>query len=224
MVKLGKTIFITAFAALATFLVISASSVYITTENDLKSLEVNFSHLVLNSNGTTYAVMKVKGSNSGLLPSTVMVMNNKFTVNPESNLLSNFSIPANLTQFQGNGWPMNDFSLFMNIVISELMGGFNISTSNKTFSAIIPPFFTSAQLIDVNNTGKYQLVMTNLLPIVSQFFYVAIYVGSEFMGNMTPATQSNMISGNVSLFGNLAMTSSQINNASFMFAGSMWQI
>lgn len=224
MVKLGKTIFITAFAALATFLVISATSVYITTENDLKSLEVDFSHLVLNGNGTTYAVMKVKGSNSGLLPSTVMVMNNKFTVNPESNLLSNFSIPANLTQFQGNGWPMNDFSLFMNIVISELMGGFNISTSNKTFSAIIPPFFSSAQLIDVNNTGKYQLVMTNLLPIVSQFFYVAIYVGSEFMGNMTPATQSNMISGNVSLFGNLAMTSSQINNASFMFAGSMWQI
>ena len=119
---------------------------------------------------------------------------------------------------------MNDFSLFMNIVISELMGGFNISTSNKNYSAIIPPFFSSAQLLDVNNSGKYKLVMTNLLPIISQFFYVAIYVGNEFVGNMTPATQSNMISGNVSLFGNLAMTSSQINNASFMFAGSMWQI
>ncbi len=224
MVKLGKTIFITAFAALATFLVISASSVYITTENDLKSLEVDFSHLIISANGTAYAVMKVKGSNSGLLPSTVMVMNNKFTVNPESNLLGNFTIPANMTQFQSNGWPMNDFSLFMNIVISELMGGFNISTSNKNYSAIIPPFFSSAQLLDVNNSGKYKLVMTNLLPIISQFFYVAIYVGNEFVGNMTPATQSNMISGNVSLFGNLAMTSSQINNASFMFAGSMWQI
>ena len=224
MVKLGKTIFITAFAALATFLVISASSVYITTENDLKSLEVDFSHLIISGNGTAFAVMKVKGSNSGLLPSTVMVMNNKFTVNPESNLLGNFTIPANMTQFQSNGWPMNDFSLFMNIVISELMGGFNISTSNKNYSAIIPPFFSSAQLFDVNNSGKYKLVMTNLLPIISQFFYVAIYVGNEFVGNMTPATQSNMISGNVSLFGNLAMTSSQINNASFMFAGSMWQI
>ncbi|MCL5988162.1 MAG: hypothetical protein M1414_04580 [Candidatus Thermoplasmatota archaeon] len=224
MVKLGKTIFITAFAALATFLVISASSVYITTENDLKSLEVDFSHLIVSGNGTAYAVMKVNGSNSGFLPSTVMVMNNKFTVNPESSLLGNFTIPANMTQFQNNGWPMSDFSLFMNIVISELMGGFNISTSNKNYSAIIPPFFSSAQLFDVNNSGKYKLVMTNLLPIVSQFFYVAIYVGNEFVGNMTPATQSNMISGNVSLFGNLAITSSQMNNASFMFAGSMWQI
>ena len=224
MVKLGKTIFITAFAALATFLVISASSVYITTENDLKTLEVDFSHLIVSGNGTAYAVMKVNGSNSGFLPSTVMVMNNKFTVNPESSLLGNFTIPANMTQFQNNGWPMSDFSLFMNIVISELMGGFNISTSNKNYSAIIPPFFSSAQLFDVNNSGKYKLVMTNLLPIVSQFFYVAIYVGNEFVGNMTPATQSNMISGNVSLFGNLAITSSQMNNASFMFAGSMWQI
>lgn len=224
MLKIGKTIFITAFAALATFLVISASSVYISTENDLKSLEVDFSHLLINSNGTALAVMKVKGSNSGILPSSVMVMNNKFTVNPDSSLLGNFTIPANLTKFQGNGWPTNDFSLLMDIVISELMGGFNISTSNKTFSAIIPPFFTGAQLLDVNNSGKYELVMNNLIPIVSQFFYVAIYVGHEFMGNMTPLSQSNTFSGNVSLFGNMTLTSSQMNNASFLFAGSMWQI
>ena len=224
MVKIGKTIFITAFAALATFLIISASSVYVTTENDLKSIEVDFSHLVITKNGTSYAVMKVKGSNSGFLPSNVRVMNNKFTVNPDSNLLSNFSLPANFSKFQAGGWPLKDISLFMNVMISQLMGGFNISSSNKTLAAIIPPFFSSAKLIDINNSQKYELVLNNLLPIVSQFFFVAIYVGHEFVGNMTPSNAGNTFAGNVTLFGNLNMTSSQANNASFEIANSMWSL
>ncbi len=222
MVKIGRAIAITAFAALATFLVISASTVYITTENDLKSLQVDFAHMVLNTNGSAYIVMKVNGSNSGFLPSSVSVMNKQFTINPESSLAGNLSIPANFSKFQNMGWPVNDVSILMKIFLSSLMGGFNLSSSNKTIFADIPPLFSNASLYNKNNGSIFNMIIYGLIPVVATFFYVAVYVGSKFVGNMTPSSQNGLFSGNLSLFGNLNLTKSQLNQTTFRLGGTSW--
>jgi hypothetical protein len=223
--KISKVVSLIAFAILASFLIISASSIYITTENELKSLQMTFEDLEI-KDGKAFVQARLNSSDSGFLPSHVDVMNNILTINPENSLSQNLSLPLNTTRMKIDGWSLHSIEYVFLAVVSEFISGTNLTTDSQNITAMIPPLFTQAQLLKTNNSGSYKLIMTGVIPIIASVLSVSLYMGNEFLGNLTSAGNGSFFSGTVSLIGNI--TSSQLNsnpaNLSFRFLGNTWNL
>ena len=102
--KLTKVIFIAAFSIICVFLVVSASSIYISAENDLKDIQLSFEKLDV-KNGKITASMFISAKNTNMLPSTISVLNNNLTINPYSSSSSQLNLPINITALSAKGWP-----------------------------------------------------------------------------------------------------------------------
>lgn len=222
--KISKMVSLISFAILASFLVISASSIYITTENDLKSLQMTFKDLEI-ENGKAFVQTYLNTSNSGFLPSHVYVMKNVLTINPDNSISTNLSLPLNTTKMKIDGWSFHSIEYVFLAVVSEFFSGMNLSTDSQNISTLIPPLFTQAYLLKTNNNST-KLVMTGVIPIIATFLEVSLYAGNKFLGNLTSTGNGNLFSGTVTLIGNI--TSSQLGsnpgNLSFRFLGNTWSI
>ncbi|MCL4345718.1 MAG: hypothetical protein M1375_04195 [Candidatus Thermoplasmatota archaeon] len=223
--KISKMVSLMAFAILAAFLVISASSVYITTENDLKSIEMAFEDLRI-TNGTVFVQARLNGSNSGFLPSHVDIMNNVLTINPEASMSRNVSLPLNLTKMKVDGWSFHSIEYIFVAVVSEFLSGMNMSSDSQNISTLIPPFFTEAKLLKTNNSGGYELMMSGVIPIIATLLKVSLYAGNVFLGNLSTNGTGEFFSGTVSLIGDLTNSTlaSSSDNLSFRFLGNTWNI
>ncbi len=213
--KLTKLIFIAAFSIICVFLVVSASSIYVSAENDLKDIELSFVKLEIR-NGKLTANMDVSAKNTNALPSTVSIFNNNLTINPYSSSNSFFNLPVNITSLTAQGWPTESIIYYANAVISEFLNGVGITTLSRNISTQLPFLFTNVSLVKNPDNNTYTLFINDMIPIGLSVLKVGIYTGEKFLGNLSFANQSGNLSGNLSLSGILD-SSNLLGNLSSVF-------
>ncbi len=223
--KISRMIGVGAFAILASFLVISASSVYVSTENDLKSLGLDFEEMQV-KDGKTFIIARLNGNNSGIFPSHIEIMNHTLTINPETSMSQNVSLPVNLSKLKVEGWTGKSIIYFFTIFVSEFLSGFNLSRDSQNVSTLIPPFFTQAKLIKNNSNGQSELILSGVLPILITIFKVSVFAGKTFLGNLSASGNGNPFNGTVNLIGQLneGNYNGNLTNLSFTFLGTRWSI
>ena len=198
--KLTKVIFIAAFSIICVFLVVSASSIYISAENDLKNIELSFEKLDV-KNGKITANMFISAKNTNMLPSTISVLNNNLTINPYSSSSSQLNLPINITALSAKGWPTQSIIYYANAVISEFLNGVGVTTLSKNISTQLPFLFSNVTLKNSTGNNSYTLFINDMIPIGLSILNIGIYSGKNFMGNLTLSNTSGNLSGNISLSG-----------------------
>jgi hypothetical protein len=229
--KLSKTIFLVAFALICAFLIISASSIYISASDDLKELDLTFLSLEQKGKNTLEANFVVRVKNSNEIPSSIKILNNTITLTPYSSVYHSICLPVNISKFTKEGWPFSTVIYYTNAVISELLNGVGVTSISRNLSSQIPFLFSNATLSQNGNPNNYSLGFINFIPIVMSTMELAVYFGSKFIGNMTYSGQvGDLISGNISLNGFLNCSkigssgSSNLNNLSIEFLGQRWAL
>ncbi|EQB69786.1 MAG: hypothetical protein RE472_07580 [Thermoplasmatales archaeon] len=213
--KLTKLIFIAAFSIICVFLIVSASSIYVSAENDLKDIELSFVKLEM-TNGKLTASMDVSARNTNALPSTVSIFNNNLTINPYSSSNSFFNVPINITSLTAKGWPTDSIIYYANAVISEFLNGVGVATLSRNISTQLPFLFTNVSLVKSSNNNTYTLFINDMIPIGISVIKVGMYMGENFLGNLSFVNQSGNVSGNLSLSGVLD-NSNLLGNLSSVF-------
>ncbi len=198
--KLTKVIFIAAFSIICVFLVVSASSIYISAENDLKDIQLSFEKLDV-KNGKITASMFISAKNTNMLPSTISVLNNNLTINPYSSSSSQLNLPINITALSAKGWPTQSIIYYANAVISEFLNGVGVTTLSKNISTQLPFLFSNVTLKNSTGNNSYTLFINDMIPIGLSILSIGIYSGKNFMGNLTLSNTSGNLSGNISLSG-----------------------
>ncbi|MHB1440313.1 MAG: hypothetical protein ACYCSO_06065 [Cuniculiplasma sp.] len=206
--KVTRIIFIAVFSIICVFLIVSASSIYISAENDLRAVELSFLNLDVKK-GMVKADFNVYAKNTNGLPSTISILNNNLTINPYSSTHSSLNIPINMTSLNKSGWPFNSITYYATAVISEFLNGIGIETLSRNVSTQMPFLFSNVSMIK-NSNGSYSLLIRDMIPIALSVMKIAIYSGTTLLGNVSYANQSGMMSGNLTLIGMLK--GSGINN------------
>ncbi len=218
--KVTKVIFVVVFSIICVFLIVSASSIYASAENDLKNVEMAFEHLDV-SNSTVSADFQVSAQDSNELPSTLSILSHNLTVNPYSNTMQDILIPLNMTHLSCSGWPVSSVLFYVKAIISEFIGGIGMDKISKNISTLLPSIFTKTSLTQGNSNDSYNMVLNDFITIASSVLTIGIYEGSKFMGNLSASSSSGMIGGNTTFSGilNQSGLTSQMSNISIEIFG-----
>lgn len=218
--KVTKIVFVVVFSIICVFLIVSASSIYASAENDLKTVEMDFEHLDV-SNSTVSADFQVSAQDSNELPSTLSILSHNLTVNPYSNTMQDILIPLNITHLSCSGWPVSSVLFYVKAIISEFIGGIGMDKISKNISTLLPSIFTKTTLTQGNSNNSYSMVLNDFITIASSVLTIGIYEGSKFMGNLSASSSSGMIGGNTTFSGilNQSGLTSQMSNLSIEIFG-----
>ncbi len=218
--KVTRIVFVVVFSIICVFLLASASSIYTSAENDLKSVTMDFEHLII-TNKTVSADFQISASNNNELPSTFSILNHNLTVNPYSSTIQSIKMPLNVSALSSNGWPVGTVICYVNAVLSEFISGIGLDKMSRNISALLPSVFSKFTLSQGSSNDSYNLVLNNMISVASSFMTIGIYEGSHFLGNLSSGSSTSPLGGNTTFSGILGQSglSSQMRNLSMEIFG-----
>ncbi len=218
--KVTRIIFVAVFSIICVFLVVSASSIYVSAENDLKQIKLDFEHIYIDKS-MVKAEFHVSANDTSNLPTTLYIMHENLTINPYSSSSGNIFLNLNTSSLGSKGWAINSILIYTNAVISEFVNGIGLDSFSKNISTFLPSIFSTAQLNSTNGNNSYNLVLSDFISVALSVMSIGVYEGSKFLGNMTASSSSGSIGGNVTFSGILGGSglSNSLSNISIQLFG-----
>lgn len=230
--KLTKAVFLVAFSIIAVFLIVSASSIYISAEATARTVKTDVSCINLAS-ANPYAEVNFISQGKGSLPSQITILNETFTLNPGQNLTKFLKIPINIVNMEKNGFPITSFEMAISTLIRESFSIFNLTGTSLNTQIIFPALIQSPVLKVQNESNGQSMVSLNfntVIPVILEVANIGIYLSGKFLGNLTslPLSGSQALSpGSYSLQGLIKIPEGYTNNmfltnANFSLGSLYW--
>jgi hypothetical protein len=231
--KISKLISYSAFAIIASFLIISSASIYFSTTETANSIDGVVKYVNIGS-PQPYIGFCLMGNAKGVIPSSISIMNQTITLNPGENISKLLNLPINISSMTEKGFPFSSMSLFISDAVYGALFLMNFTAYKGGFSMNIPAIFsniTSTKVTTANESSGQAFLSLGfrvLIPLFFQASRMLIYDGPSLIGNFSLQNYSGIFNkGNVNLSGIIHIPEGQsinsvLKNLVFSMNGLKW--
>ena len=233
--KISKIISYSAFAIIASFLIVSSASIYLSATETANSVSGEVKYLNIGS-PQPYLGFCLMGSAKGVIPSSISIMNQTITLNPGENISKLINLPINISGMSRKGFPLSSLSMFVSATVNSALFLMNFTAYKGGFSMIVPAIFannTPPKISTTNQSPGQALLSIGLKVLIPLFFKASkmlIYDGPSLIGNISLNNYSGVFyQGNLKLSGIIHMPQGQspsavLKDLVFSLNGLNWSV
>ncbi len=217
--KISKIISYSAFAIIASFFIISSSSIYLSATETASSVTGEIKYVNIGA-PQPYVGFCLMGSAKGVIPSSISIMNQTITLNPGENLSKLLHLPINISSMTKKGFPLSAIPLFVSDAVNGALFLMNFTAYKGGFPLDIPAVFSnnSTPYIKTTNQSSGAALLSIGLRVLIPLFFKAsemlIYDGPNLIGNISLNNYSGVFNqGNLDLSGIIHIPTGQSPSA-----------